>query len=102
MPISEVQKLELSYENNRGNARVTREYYNYGSHVQEVETEELFNYTTEEWETSRQYTRRYELADDGETLLGDGSGWSGANKNWEEWFEQRHQERTELRFPYDF
>lgn len=102
MAVKELQSLELSYENERGNARVTREYANHGTYVREVETEEMFNYTKDRWETSHRHTRDYDLAEDGETLEGDGSNWRGTNRNWKDWFEQRHKERLELRFPYDF
>jgi len=102
MAVEEPCTLELSYENDRGNARVTREYVNHGTYVREVETEEMYNYTTEQWETTCQFTRDYDLAEDGETLEGDGSNWSGTNRNWKEWFQERHRERIKIRFPYDF
>jgi len=102
MSVQQPQTLELSYENDRGNAKVKREYTNHGSFVREVETEEMYNYTKEQWETTHRFTHDYDLADDGETLQGDGSNWAGTNRNWKDWFEERHNERIRLRFPYDF
>lgn len=93
--------LRLSYENDAGNAIVVREYTNHGAFVREVDRELMYNYSEEKWETVHRFVHDYDLADDEETLAGDGSNWRGTNQQWETWFTKRHYERLQLRFPND-
>jgi hypothetical protein len=93
--------LELTYRNEIGNSVTRRTYQHAGDTVHETDGEWMFNYRTGEWERVHQFTREYELADDSETLVGDGSGWDGAGQAWKEWFKQRHFTRLEIRYQHD-
>lgn len=99
-PASEVD-LRLSYKNEAENTIVTRKYINQGSFIREIDQEYMYNYTENQWEVVNRFVHTYDLADDGETLLGDGSNWKGTGQQWREWFTHRHYYRLSLRFPND-
>jgi hypothetical protein len=93
--------LELTYRNEIGNSVTRRTYRRAGDSVHETDEEWMFNYRTGEWERVHQFTREYELDDDGDTLVGDGSGWDGAGRSWRDWFKARHFKRLEIRYQHD-
>jgi hypothetical protein len=92
-------KLELTYRNEVGNSVTRRVYRQAGDSIHEVDAEWMFNYRTGQWEQVRDFTREHDLAEDGTTLLGDGSGWSGAGRAWKQWFTEWHFKRLNLRYP---
>jgi len=94
-------ELVLSYRNEIGNSVTRRKYRHDGESVHETDEEWMFNYRTGEWERVHQFTREYDVADDGETLVGDGSGWDGAGRVWTEWFKARHFDRLGIRYQHD-
>lgn len=95
-------ELTLIYENDRGNARVTREWRKISdSVVREIDKEEMYDYPNEQWEVVHCHSRDYRIDESGR-LIGDGSNWDGEGELWREWAEKRHNERIRIRFPYDF
>lgn len=97
----EDDSLVLTYRNEMGNSVTRRSYQHAGDTVRETDEERMFNYRTGEWERVHQFTHEYKLADDGTTLVGDGSGWNGAGRPWKEWFKHRHFTRLGIRYPHD-
>lgn len=99
-------KLVLFYKNKIGNFAVLRTYTRSNDVVREVEKEFGYNYPTHsdpegEWEVIHEHTHSYDLAEDNETLVGDGSNWDGEGRNWREYFKDRHRYHLTLRFPHD-
>lgn len=97
----DADSLELTYRNETGNSVARRQYHRAGDTVHETDAEWMFNFRKDCWERVRHFTREYDLADDHETLVGDGSGWDGAGRSWKEWFKQRHRTRLQLRYRHD-
>lgn len=92
--------LELTYQSETGASVTRRTYRRTGDAVRETDAEWMFNFRTDEWGCIHRFTHEYDVADDG-TLLGDGSGWDGAGRDWRAWFVERHFERLEIRYQYD-
>lgn len=90
-------RLVLTYMSNRRNMVSARIYINHGEFVREVDREWMYNYASEQWESTKRFVHDYRLCDDGETLAGDGSNWRGTNRNWMEWFKQRSVELLNVR-----
>jgi len=93
--------LKLTYRNEIGNCVTRRQYQLAGNTVHETDAEWMFNFLKGCWERVRHFTREYDLADDQQTLVGDGSGWDGAGRSWKAWFKERHLKRLRLRYRYD-
>lgn len=90
--------LELTYRNELGNSVTRRTYRRAGTSIHERDSEWMYNYQREQWEQTHEFTREYDLAEDEATLVGDGSGWDGAGRQWKEWFTERHFERLTIRY----
>lgn len=95
-------ELILTYQNEAGSTVVRRVIKNTGEEITSRDEEYIYNYTDEEWElTHSPPAYKHNLADDGETLIGDGSNWDGVGHEWKSWFIKRHFYRLTLRFPHD-
>jgi|AntDeeMinimDraft_5_1070356.scaffolds.fasta_scaffold12339_3 hypothetical protein len=93
--------LVLTYHSEREAGAARRIHSQNGRTVTEKDEVWMYNYSSEEWEMTFSFSHQYDLAPDEQTLVGDGSNWSGDGKRWREWFIQRHFKRLTLRFRHD-
>lgn len=94
--------LRLTYLNENENIVVERIFKKIeGGKIFEKDREIAYSYVDNEWSETHCFTREYTLYNDGKTLKGDTSNWTGRGENWRRYFLYRHYKRLSLRFPND-
>lgn len=95
-------RVDFAYENESGDTRVHHSWVKSGDTVLFYDIESQFTYVDEEWQVVNRFTREYDLHRGTDMLVGDGSGWDGARRNWREWAEKQFNKSVELRFQTDY
>jgi len=99
-------RIVLFYKNETGNHAVKRSFTRSNGMVERVHEEWGYSYPTHSdpegyWNRTVRHVEHHDLADDNQTLVGDGSNWDGAGQNWKEWLTKRHFELLNIRFRHD-
>jgi hypothetical protein len=89
----------LSYEHPEKKVRIERVWTKGSETVRCVETETIYNYTTEQYEETLNRTRTYDIDEHG-CLVGDGSYWLAEGTPWRQYAHNRHHTLLSLRFPH--
>jgi hypothetical protein len=91
----------LTFDHSEKKVSVVRKWELLGSHtVRQRDIEVMYNYSRECWEITQNFTRTYDIDDDG-CLVSDDEYWSTEGKPWREYAISRHHKLLSLRFPYE-
>jgi len=93
--------LILTYQSDIHNVAIRRTFTRCGTTLSMSDEELQYNFTSQKWQRVRKHTHKYQLNETGTRLLGDGSGWNGADKQWEHYAITRHFKRLSIRLTDD-